>query len=191
MIEYSEDELLTGIRSKDNKVLEFIYQQYYPSVSHLVRNNNGSFFDAEDVFQDSIIILFQKFKDNNQKLQCTVKTYLYSISKNLWMQRLEKKKRTPVDFSDVENYIDMKVEIGKEYIEFEKERLYQKHYLNMSKSCMQLLALVVRKISSEELAKKMGFKTGQYARKRKSQCRKTLLMKIQNDPDYKRLLDHE
>jgi RNA polymerase sigma factor (sigma-70 family) len=83
-----ENDILTQIRKEENTAFELLYKFYFPSVLYYVQQNSGNKEDAEDVFQEAIIVLLQKSKEPHFTLTSSIKTYLYAISKNLWLKRL-------------------------------------------------------------------------------------------------------
>jgi RNA polymerase sigma factor (sigma-70 family) len=88
--------LLSGNPSHADKGWEFIYQQYYPIVRDLITKSNGSVNDAIDIFQDGLIILNRNLANGTFRSESTIKTYIYSICKNLWLKELNKKKQRAV-----------------------------------------------------------------------------------------------
>jgi len=191
MIHYSSETLINGIRLRDNEILNYIYSTYYPIIRHLVMTNCGSRLDAEDIFQDAIIVIFEKLQKENIILQCSFKTYMYSICRNLWLQRLDKKKRVSFSFHDLEEFIIVKEEVEQIVNVITKDKIFQKHYLGLSENCQKILRLTFNRVTAREIARILGFKSEQYARKRKSQCRKTLITRIKNDPDFKKLKNEQ
>ena len=184
-------DLIDGIRSRDNYVLNFIYLNYFPVIQKMIINNNGSKLDAEDIFQDVVVTIFEKLQNTDIELRCSFKTYLYSISRNLWLQKLETQRCKIMSFHDVEEFISVKDDLELKLKRIEREKLYHKHYLGLSENCQKILRLVFNSLPAREIARIMGYKSDLYARKRKSQCRKNLINLINNDPDYKRLTTHE
>ena len=76
-----------------SKVSQKLYA-YFPVIKKLVLKNNGSTADAEDVFQDALIILIKKVQANNFVLTSSLNTYLYSICRFVWNDELKKKSKT-------------------------------------------------------------------------------------------------
>jgi RNA polymerase sigma factor (sigma-70 family) len=187
MIHYSEKEIIEGFIRRDNDVLKYIYFEYLPSVKHLVKSQNGSTIDAEDLFQDALIIIFEKARTDGFKLNCSFKTFLYSVSKYLWMHRLEKMNRE-VTYSDVmENTLLGYYDVEKVAFESEKDKLYHEHFIRLGENCQKVLSMVFMKMSTREITRKMGYKSEMYVRKRKSQCRRILIRSIMNDPQFKQI----
>ena len=54
------EEIFEGIRREDRRILQRIYKVYYPSVLHYIQSNNGNEYDAQDIFQDALVICILK-----------------------------------------------------------------------------------------------------------------------------------
>lgn len=159
----------------------------------LVTKNNGSEEDAEDVFQDSLIIVFKKINANEFDLNCSFRTYLYSVSRNLWLQKLTKRRQYTVEFNDIENFVTFPDYASKEsnLEELEKLRLYQQHFLTLSDDCQKVLMLFMKKVALKDIAVQMGFKTEKYAKTRKYLCKEELKKRIVNDPKCQKFLSND
>ncbi len=59
----SDTKIIEGIRQQDDTILNWLYDNYLPTVKNLVLKNSGSKEDVSDVFQDSIIVLFKQVTD--------------------------------------------------------------------------------------------------------------------------------
>lgn len=188
-VQYSDEEILNGVRLRSAVVLEFVYEECYPLIKNLVLKNSGEHEDVQDVFQDAMVILFKKVKDKELTLQCTFKTYLFSICHHLWLQRLEKRKKETLVFKSVSNTAELKEEELIEIYDDEEEkfRIYQKHFLSLDAECQKLLGLFLKKSSIREIADLIGYKTEEYAKVKKYRCKEELKRRIVNDPEYKNL----
>ncbi|HEY4337609.1 MAG TPA: sigma-70 family RNA polymerase sigma factor, partial [Puia sp.] len=58
--ETDEQKLLEGLAQNDRKAIEAIYKQHFNMVQSLILNNNGYPDDARDIFQEAMIVLFEK-----------------------------------------------------------------------------------------------------------------------------------
>lgn len=193
MHHYSEKDILDGIYNGDKDVLRYVYGEYYPTIQVLIFRNSGKDEDAEDIFQDTLMIIYQKVKNNDLKLECSFKTYFYSISRNLWLQKLDKNKISGNPYTDIENFIELSDEFMYEIFDEENEKikLLQKHFLNLSKDCIKVLRLFLTKMPLKEIQEIMGFKTLKYTKTRKFLCKENLKKRIFNDPRYKKYLSDE
>lgn len=193
MIHYSDEAIIEGLRLRSDYIIKYIYQGIFPMILFMVTKNNGSEEDAEDNFQDSLIVVYKKIKANELDLSCSFRTYIYSVSRNLWLQKLSKRKQFSTQFADVEDYINMYEEDiqEKNNNEIEKFRLYQQHFLTLSSDCQKVLQLFMKKLSLKEIAEEMGFKTEKYAKTRKYLCKEELKKRIINDPKCQKFLSDD
>lgn len=105
---YATDELLIeGIKLDRNDALEVLYKKYYTSVQHLVIANNGSEQDAKDIYQETIIIVYEKFRYGNTILSCSLKTFIYSIARNLWLKKLNGVQKKSISIDEHESFLDL------------------------------------------------------------------------------------
>lgn len=91
-----ELEIIKGFIKGDTKAIEWIYQQYAPSVYGHVIKNNGSHNDASDIFQITMLEVRQNLLNEKYKHQNKFKHYFVKIAMNIWRneQREREKKRT-------------------------------------------------------------------------------------------------
>src|SRR5213592_873475 len=83
----------------ERKAVEAIYQDNYNMVQSLIINNNGSSDDAKDIFQEAMIVLYEKVRSGSFELNCQIKTYVYSVCRRLWLKKLQQGSR----FTEVGN----------------------------------------------------------------------------------------
>jgi RNA polymerase sigma factor (sigma-70 family) len=190
MIHYSDEAILEGLRLRSDYIINFIYKEYFPLIKFLVNENGGSGEDAEDVFQDGIIIIYNKISLNELKLSCSFKTYMYSVCRNLWLQKLSKRKAIFDKLTDVEEFIDLPQDLLKEasIAEAEMHRIIQIHFLALPDDCQKVLKLFLKNIPLRDIAGIMGFKTENYAKTRKYLCKEELKKRIADDPRSQKFL---
>ncbi len=89
----SDPEILLQLRTgREHKALVKLYA-HLPKVERMVRSNNGTRADAKDLFQDALIILFGKAKEEGFTLTCSIGTYLFAICRNRWQEELRRRGR--------------------------------------------------------------------------------------------------
>ena len=184
MIHYSDEAIVEGLRLRSDYIINFIYREYFPLIKFLITENGGSEEDAEDIFQDGIIIIYNKINLNQLILTSSFKTFLYSVCRNLWLQKLNKRKAIFDRLSDVEEYLEVPdvVLTDATYTEMELHRIIQLHFLSLTEDCQKVLRLFTKNVSIREIAEIMGFKTENYAKTRKYLCKEELKKRIANDP---------
>ena len=182
---YSTIEIIRGIAKRKEKIIKHVYDTCYPDIRKLILINAGHEHDAEDIFQEAMLKVYQKITDHGLELTCKFKTYLYSVSRFLWLQELEKRRTTPHQQEYVDDVIDDKDR--KNPSEDEKLRIYETHFRELTKECQKVLNMYFRQASMEEICVVMGYKNVQIAKDKKYRCKKTLMTRIYNNPAFKRL----
>ena len=190
MIDYTTLDLLNGILRNDTIILQFIYKNFYSKINFFIKKNSGDDDDANDIFQEAIIIIFRKLKANELVLDCTFETYLYSVCRFLWLKQLDKRKIEKEKIKDNHDYHEDIYDDGLEKVADLNERykLYQKHFTNLGKDCQKVLQLYFDKVPLKNIAQIMGFKSEKYAKKRKFKCKEYLIKSIKQDLEYNKIL---
>jgi len=193
MIHYSDEAILEGLRLRSDYIINFTYKEFYPLIKFLVTDNGGAEEDAEDIFQDGIVTLYNKIILNQLVLTSSFKTYMYSLCRNLWLQKLNKRKAIFDKLNDVEEYIDIPKDMLQEATieETEMQRIIQMHFLSLPDDCQRVLKLFIKKTPLPEIAGIMGFKTDNYARTRKDLCKQELKKRVADDPRSIKFLNYE
>lgn len=136
-------------------------------MTRIVTNNNGTEDEAKDIFQDAIIIFWQKVRSDDFQLTSKISTFLYSVCQNLWRKELERKSKQTNEIADI-----------KEYSDFDRQERE-----NILHSCMNELGETCRKVlmyyyfdnfSMQEIAEKLGFANADTAKTKKYKCKKEL-----------------
>ncbi|GAA3984348.1 hypothetical protein GCM10022407_31770 [Hymenobacter antarcticus] len=100
----TDDALIAAIRGGDERALAQLYRLHWPMVSHFVLQNSGSEDDAQDVYQEGVMVFYEKVRDGSLELTCQIKTYLYAVCRRLWLKRLTSKSRFGVRLLDEEEH---------------------------------------------------------------------------------------
>ena len=167
---YSEKALINTLKNEDNASFEALYKFYFPSISSFVKQNKGKTEDAEDIFQEAIIILLQKIRQPGFILTSTLKTYLFAISKNIWLNRLRDNKLISVD--DYEKYQIHNESFTIEIIpEKTKEEKVTTWLNKITENCQRILkAIFFYNEPMESLIRKMGWKNKHVAANQQYKC---------------------
>jgi RNA polymerase sigma factor (sigma-70 family) len=183
----ADQQYLKAIRTGDDAGLRSIYLDFLPRITSLITRNGGTHDDAQDVFQDALVLLFEKCRDQNFVLSSAFSTLLYGICRNLWGNRLQKRSRSEVTLLDDFKYTD-DTDLVEALISAERERILWDNFRQLGKDCQQILTLFFTKKNMQEIADLMDFTSAGYAKKRKFQCKATLLEKIKTDPRYREFM---
>lgn len=169
--ETKERALLEGLATSDKKAVETIYQENYNMVQSLIINNNGSSDDAKDIFQEAMIVLYEKVRSGTFELNCQIKTYLYSVCRRLWLKRLQQLNRYSTPLGDMESMVPVEEEIEgheKRNAEFE---MMEKAISNLGEPCKSLLeAYYLQKQNMQVIAANFGYTNSDNAKNQKYKC---------------------
>lgn len=84
-------DILTDLKTENNFAFGKLYQDNFHKILKLVQHNSGNQADAEDLFQDAMVVLVEKLRNDNFQLTASINTYVYAICKNLWSKKLRDK----------------------------------------------------------------------------------------------------
>lgn len=166
-----DEEIIQKIRAGEHgQALKKLYA-YFKPVRQLVINNSGNLQDAEDVYQEGLIILFRKVKEESFELKSTLNTFLYGICRLLWNEELRRRNRKPVEHSDDLSKLVMNDDLEETLMNEEKFKRAEQAFLKIGDQCRELLQLFYYgKWSMQQIATKFGFSTERVAKNQKYRC---------------------
>lgn len=162
-----EKEIFDRIQKGDEKALEIIYKKYYRMMTKLVITNSGTEEEARDVYQDALVVFWQKARSGNLVLTSKMSTFIYSICQNLWRKELDRKKRLSNEEKDTPTSIDMDSP--------EREKIMAKCLDQLGETCRKVLMYCYfDEMSMQEIAEKLGFANTDTAKTKKYKCKQKL-----------------
>lgn len=184
MIHFSDTAIVEGLKLNSDYIIKHVYKEFFPTIKYLIKKNTGNEEDAEDIFQESLMIVLKNIQRDDFMLSCSFLTYLYSISRNLWMQRLKSKKKGVDSFEILEKFINIGESSTIDMAEVEQLRykIYREHFETLEKDCQQILLLSLQRYSSKDIADTMGYSSENYAKTKKYNCKERLKKAIMEDP---------
>lgn len=163
----NEKEIFERIQKGDEKALEFLYKKYYRMMTKLVITNSGTEDEARDVYQDALVVFWQKATSGNLVLTSKISTYIYSICQNLWRKELDRKKRLSNEEKDVA--------VTPDTDSAEREKIIAKCIEQLGETCKKVLMYYYfEELSMQDIADKLGFANTDTAKTKKYKCKKKL-----------------
>ena len=163
----NEKEIFERIQGGDEKALELLYKKYYRMMTKLVIVNSGTEDEARDIYQDALIVFWQKARSGKLVLTSKISTYIYSICQNLWRKELDRKKRLSNEERDSPVSIDMDTA--------EKEKIIARCMEQLGDTCKKVLMYYYfEEMSMQDIAEKLGFANTDTAKTKKYKCKKKL-----------------
>jgi RNA polymerase sigma factor (sigma-70 family) len=171
-LQLTDSQFIQGLRIGNSEVLTALYKKYYNLVLKLVVNNSGTSDAAQDVYQETIIVLFENVNKPEFELNCQLQTYIYSVAKRLWLKQLKKNGHFFLMKEDEDSEIaDVSEDLS---LHHQKERDFDKvnqSLENLGEPCATLIKdFYVQKLSMDEIAEKFGYTNSDNAKNQKYKC---------------------
>ena len=189
MKKFSDEEIIQRLQSDNDRIVDetlyYMHGQVYQMVVNFVKRYKGTYADAEDVFQDSLVALY-KLARQGKLDECTnVEAYLMGINKNLWFKELKKTKAT-VDLAEEVYSIPVPEVALYVLLKEEKTAAIDKLLSQIGEACQQLLVhYYYDRIKMKKIAELMGYANEQVAKNKKSNCLRQLKELLAKSPHYK------
>lgn len=185
----TDQEIITILKKNDlaggTQALKILYKNNYFMVEDYILKNSGTKEDAKDIFQDSVIVLYKNLKKETFVLSGKISTYLYSITRNLWLKKLRDSKITSVDLEDHrESFIDEENIV--EEIEYSEHQIMIGKMLHQAgERCKKILkAFYYEKLSMKKIASTQGYSSEQIAKNQKVRCLKKIRSILNKNEHY-------
>ncbi len=163
--------LLEGLAREDKSAIERIYRDNYQMIQSLVLNNNGNPDDAADIFQEAMIVLFEKSKSAEFELNCQLKTYLYSVCRRLWLKKLQQQQRFGRQTDDLEQVVPVEEDLeqhAKKQMDFS---IMENAMNKIGEPCKSLLeAYYIQKKPMQQIATEFRYTNADNAKTQKYKC---------------------
>lgn len=151
-----------------NELIAQWYLEVFPNVATYVKRNGGDLDTAREIFQEALVLYYEKTCHLNFNPENSDEAYLMGISKNLWLKHYSRQKSFE-SLSEME-WIEEKA----------KEPIPQKilNYLTLTgEKCMNLLqAFYYEKLDMAQLAERFGYTSVRSTTVQKYKC----LEKVRN-----------
>jgi RNA polymerase sigma factor (sigma-70 family) len=162
-----EEDILLRIKVGDERVIDYLYTKNYRMMVNLILKNNGTEDEAKDIYQEALIVFWQKAKSPDFVLSSKISTYLYSVCINLWRKELMRKARLQNDMVE-------KGEVGNEDRD-ERAKIINECIDQLGDTCKKVLMYYYfDNLSMNDIAEKLGFANADTAKTRKYKCKQEL-----------------
>lgn len=189
---FDDAELIRSIKTdRDiNPAIQFLYEEHFDKLSSLITFNNGSAEDAQDIFQEVVVNFIDTVRQDKFRGDSSVKTFLYALTRNTWLNELKKRdryyQRNKV-FEIQKDKEDDSMEASIENREMKRELL--EVFSKLGESCQKILTLFYfENLSMKEILQETEYENEQVVRNKKSKCLKHLSELVKNNPNIITLL---
>ncbi|WP_349315034.1 sigma-70 family RNA polymerase sigma factor [Chitinophaga sp. MM2321] len=178
---HPDQRYLDGLLNNDTRLVQEIYERFAGKIRHHIMQHQGSEDDAADIFQESIMDLYNQAKHKELQLTCPFEPFFLLICKRKWLNELKKRGRQPVT-----KRLDDLYEVGEDVFasaeqvikEEAEASMFLAQFERLGEKCKEILRQALAGEAQEKIAAAMGVTYG-YLRKKKSECMATLLSYVQ------------
>lgn len=167
----TDREVVLGILNNSEEALNRLYTSYFPMVLQFILNNNGDEDDAKDVYQESIIVVYNKIQSGDFELTSKLKTYIYSISRRIWLKKLAQQSKKTNNISEFEDVIaveeDLEHHEAKD-LQFDK---MDSALQQLGEPCKTIIQdFYINNLSMQDISEKFGYTNTDNAKTQKYKC---------------------
>lgn len=175
----SEDKVISLLRNGDRETLRRLYESYRNEFTGFAGKFGVSATDSEDIYQDAIIVTYEKARSGQlESLDCSLKTYLFSVGKYMMLNHRRSQQRTLRAMRDYEydeaDYDLMEKVMNREPVSEYQQKLLE-NFKRLGETCRRMLDLFYRHgLTLDQIMETMGYDNKNVVKSQKSRCLKTL-----------------
>jgi len=178
------NELIISFKRNDEAVLKNIYLKVYPKVKLYILKNKGSEELAKDIYQEAFIACWKNIKDDKIEHHENMEAYLFTISKNKWIDYLRSANfKKTVSIDSINPLFDDEADEIYDETETQGKCMLQA-FRQLNENCRRILNLYYyERLSMKEISVKLGIDSAS-ARNKKYRCMEQLrsfTLKLQKD----------
>ena len=175
--------------NKSEGLVTALYKVSFPPILTFVRQKRGNLSDAEDCFQDALIVLIKKVKEKTYDEKYEVKNFLFVVARNLWFNKFTRNAK--VKATDLDDYqiVDDSPHGEEIVIEDERQSAIKKLLDTAGERCKELLTLVIFDNKSlQEVADLMGFSSASVTKTNHYRCKQKMKQALKADRELLSML---
>jgi len=172
-----EKKIIRSIQTGANSIaLQYLYDVSLKKVRLYIFKNNGSKEDANDIFQDAVIVLFNQIRLDKFNENHSIDAFIYAVARNLWIDKVRRDKKF-TSFDSNSDYLNRSSDTDHlEYlIQKEKSSAMQQVFNLLDEKCQKILQFVIyEKRTMKEIKELMGYSSDDVAKTNHYRCKQYL-----------------
>ena len=140
-------------------------------VLQMILNNNGNDADAKDVFQEGVIVLYNKVKTGEFELTSKLKTYIYSVCRRIWLKKLSRANNKITELKDVHDFLPVENDLEMHETRDLQFNKMEESMLMLGEPCQTIIRdFYMQNKSMQEICDKFGYTNPENAKTQKYKC---------------------
>lgn len=175
---------LCGSEAQRRQGLKRIYDdaEVRRKLAQWVQEHGGSKEEAEEVFQDALVIFDRNVRLGKFEGTGTWQGYFFGIARHAWLERCRRRK-LPVTELLPAHLTEEAESFEHRFMEEERKTILRQALEAMGGRCKHILALYKISISYEEIAQQLGMSSADMAKKECYRCRQRFRNFLLQHPD--------
>jgi|SRR5450432_2264254 len=177
-------EILRSDESPDDAI-RFLYITQFDITTRYVNQNSGNDEDAQDIFQELVLVFIELVKKNKFRGESSVSTFLYALTRNIWLNELKKRNRAKLrdeKFDKQQPGTDM--DVSHFIMHREMKTVLMRMVDNLGEPCKKiLLAFYFDNLAMKDILLATAYDNEQVVRNKKYKCLKQLEQLIAGKPE--------
>ena len=185
-IKFTDSSLIQALKAEANpdEAIRHLYRTHYRLTAAYIRQNSGTDQDAEDIFQEVILVFIEVLKKDKFRGESSISTFLYALTRNIWLNELKKRGRS--------KHRDEVFEKGKDQTDMDVSHLIVNREIKsqlmqlmetLGETCKKiLLAFYYDNLAMKEILKTLNYENEQVVRNKKYKCLKQLEQMLAGQP---------
>jgi RNA polymerase sigma factor (sigma-70 family) len=183
---FTDSSLIQALRSEANpdEAIRYLYRTQYQLTEAYIKQNSGTPEDAEDIFQEVVLVFIEILRNDKFRGESSVSTFLYALTRNIWLNELKKRGKSKLrdeifEKGKEKETMDVSYHIANRE---SKSRLMQL-VDQLGENCKKiLLAFYFENLAMKEILKQLKYDNEQVVRNKKYKCLKQLEQMIAREP---------
>jgi RNA polymerase sigma factor (sigma-70 family) len=183
---FTDADILSNLANEHQTpaAIRHLYRENFQFLGRYILNNSGNEQDAEDIFQEVMIAFVNLVKAGKFRGESSIRTFLYSLNKNIWLNELKRRGRAGVrekKFEKNMNRENQTADVAMEIRQTKQELL--KTLEALGENCKKILLLFYyENRSMKEILAELPYENEQVVRNKKSKCLKKLEEIVKSNP---------
>jgi RNA polymerase sigma factor (sigma-70 family) len=184
-VKIAEDQIPKLMREgKDREVVPLLYKKVFPLVQKYITKRSGRKDDADDVFQDAMMIFYKQVIKDSFDSKYNVYGYLYRLSINCWINKVKKESRIELMDEMIESGSEEIPEVRESMVSDKDENLLKNVFSDIGDKCIELLTYTIYyNLLMEDIMIRMGFTSVSAVKMQQQRCKQKLIKEIEKNPE--------
>ena len=185
--DFTDQSLLQSLRSDSNpdEAIRHLYRTQFRSTAAYIKQNSGTEEDAEDIFQELVLVFIEILKKDKFRGESSVSTFLYALTRNIWLNELNKRGKSKRRDEIFEKGKDaFALDVSHLIADRETKMQLMKVVDKLGETCKKiLLAFYFENLAIKEILQTLNYENEQVVRNKKYKCLKQLEQMMIAEPD--------